>query len=76
VKFGLVPLLAAASLFHAAAAVLCCIPLGVVYAVLVIPRVSTETAFAGVFLLCAAAFVLSCCIYRAVLRRFLNRNRK
>ena len=72
-RFGQVLLLAAASLFHTAAAILCCIPLGIVYALLVIPRVNERTAFAGVFPLFAAAFVLSCFVYRAVLRRFLKK---
>jgi branched-subunit amino acid ABC-type transport system permease component len=64
---------AGAALFHVLVTALLFAGLFCLYALTILPRVSAEKALAALPPLFAAAFALSCVVYRLVLKRLLRR---
>ena len=65
--------IAAATVFNMAVTIICFTILMLPYSVLLIPRISEKTAYAGVYLLLAAAIVFSFLIYRRALKLYLKK---
>jgi hypothetical protein len=67
--------IAAASLCITASSLICLALLMVPYSLLVIPKIPPDWAFAGFFPLAAAAFAVSCVLYRKA-QIFLKKGRQ
>lgn len=64
----------AATVFNVVTTVLCATVLFLLYAALVVPRIPEKAAFVGFLPIFIAAFVLAFFIYRAVLKRYLEKH--